>query len=337
MSKITTQDFYPSNPVTSAAAVNANYTSFLGSNAIDNTNVRSEGIDTRNVIGPSMIQFIGGQENGYNIVFPGPVSAAANYPFYTSTVPPKGPGVAEFPVNHDSTGATNTNVSQGTKLPIGVPLVTGDIIRCRWWVNVFNTGLTDNFSTAADHSSTLIFIGARPQGGGNGSGVGEWCSLVYPKYNITSAALLDANFVPVSAISGLVAVDPPNETPGIGGAVKCFGGAFDHTSMIPHFIMTAGNAIGAYATGTYPGFLADCAYQGEHIMEVPSGGQTLYGAQLFFSGAWRMDTDGLVSPGPALFLEDVICDNSIAKYGVSGQVGIERAYIMVEIYRNTTV
>lgn len=337
MSKITTQDFYPANPVISAAAVNANYNSFLGANTINSDNIRVEGIDTRNIIGASMVQFMGSQENGYNIVFPGPVSAAANYPFYTSTVPPKGPGVAEFPINHDSTGATNTNPGQGTKLPIGVLLQAGDIIRCRWWVNVFNTGLTDNGSLAADHSSTLIYIGARPQGGANGSGVSEWCSLVYPKYNITSNALLDANFVSVGAISGVVAVDPPNETPGIGGAVKCFGGAFDHTSMIPHFIMTAGNGIAAYAVGTYPGYLADCAYQGEHILQVPVGGQTLYGAQLFFSGAWRMDTDGGSPAGPALFLEDVPCNNALAQYGVSGQVAIERAYIMVEIYRNTTI
>jgi len=339
VSKITTTDFYPNNPVTSAAAVNANYASFLGSNAINNENVRVEGIDTRNVTGPSMIEYIGAVDNGYDIAFPGPVTAAATYPFYTSTVGGKGPNVAEFPINHDSTGATNTNPGFGTKLPIGTVLKQGDIIRCRWWVNVFATGVTDNGSVAADHASQIIFTGARPQGGANGSGVGEWCALVYPKYNLTSNALLDANFVDVGAVSGLVAVDPPNETPGIGGAVKCSGGAFDHVSVIPQFLMTAGNGVAAYATATYQGYMADTAYQGEHILRVPAGvaGQTLYGAQLFFSGAWRMDTDGGVTPGPALFLENVVCNNAVASYGVSGMMGLERAYIQITIYRNTEV
>lgn len=339
MSKITTTDFYPNNPVTSAAAVNANYASFLGSNTINSENVRVEGIDTRNVSGPSMVQYIGAADNGYNLTFPSPVSAGATYPFYTSTGGGKGPNIAEFPINHDSTGATNTNPGFGTKLPIGTVLKQGDIIRCRWWVNVFVNGVTDNFSVAADHSSQLIYIGARPQGGANGSGVGEWCALVYPKYNLTSNALLDANFVDVGAVSGLVAVDPPNETPGIGGAVKCSGGAFDHVSMIPHFIMTAGNAIGAYAVGTYQGYMADTAYQGEHILKVPAGvaGQTLYGAQLFFSGAWRMTSDLAPDANAALFLEDQVCDNAIASYGVSGMIGLERAYIQITIYRNTEV
>lgn len=342
MSKVTTTDFYPNNPVTSAAAVNANYTSFLGSNTLNADNIRVEGIDTRNVIGPSMVEFIGGQDNGYDIAFPGPVTAAATYPFYTSTVGGKGPNVAEFPINHDSTGATNTNPGFGTKLATGIAgtvLKQGDIIRCRWWVNVFAAGVTDNGSVAADHSSQLIYTGARPQGGANGSGVGEWCALVYPKYNLTSAALLDANFVDVGNVSGLVAVDPPNETPGIGGAVKCSGGAFDHVSVIPQFIMTAGNGVAAYAVGTYPGYMADTAYQGEHILKVPQGvaGQTLYGAQLFFSGAWRMTSDLAVTPNAALFLENQVCNNAIATYGVSGMIGLERAYIQVTVYRNTEV
>ena len=337
MSKVTTTDFYPNNPVTAAATANANYTAVqTGANAIDKDNVRVEGIDTRNVNGASMVLAAGAQENGYDIAFPGPVAAGANYPFYTSTIGAKGPNVAEFPINHDSTGATNTNPGFGTKLPLQVSILPGDIIRCRWWVNLFNPGLTDNGSVAADHASQIIFTGARPQGGMNGSGVSEWCALVYPKYNLTSSALLDANFVTVSSLSGLAAVDPPAATPGIGGAVPCIGGRFDHVSVIPHFMMTAGNAVGAYAVGTYPGFLDDCAYQGEHILR-SNVTATLFGAQLYFSGAWRMTSDGGAPAGPALFLEDVPCNNAAAQYGVSGYYGLERAYISVTVYRNTSV
>jgi len=36
-------------------------------------------------------------------------------------------------------------------------------------------------------------------------------------------------------------------------------------------------------------------------------------------------------------LENVVCNNAVASYGVSGMMGLERAYIQITIYRNTEV
>lgn len=338
MSKITTTDFYPQNPVTSAPAVNAVYTSVqTGANTINKENVRVEGIDTRNIGSKSMVVAIAKQENGYNLTFPATPAAGAQYPFYSEASPFGGKAIntPEWPINHDNTGATNTAPGTGTKVVIGgaggLSIEPGDVVRFRWWINHFSIA-TDNGSTAKDHSSELIY---NPGGPGNdGSGVGEWCGIVYPKINITSNALLDANFQPLTAINGLTLVDPPNETPGIAGAVPCYGGAFDHTTMIPEFIMTAGNSPTSYAVGTY--LFSELACQGEYILR-SSGNYTLFGSQLFFSGAWRMTADGAAPPGPALYLEDQICDPAAGSYGVSGTFGFERAYLQVIVYKNTMV
>lgn len=339
MSEVRTTDFYPNNPLTSAPAVNTNYTAVqTGANLINKENIRVEGVDTRNVGGKSMVISMAKQENGYNLTFPAIPAAGAHYPFYTEASPFGGKAIntPEWPINHDATGATNTAAGQGTKISFGasgLALGAGDVVRFRWWINHFNV-VTDNGSNAADHSSQLIFTGARPLGGTNGSGVGEWCALVYPKVDITSNALIDANFAPLSVISGLALVDPPAVLPGIGGAVPCFGGRFDHATMIPEYIMTAGNAPTSYAIGTY--LFNELACQGEYILR-SNGNYTLFGSQLFFSGAWRMTSDGASPAGPALFLEDQDCDPSKPRYGVSGTFGFERAYLQVIVYRNTMV
>lgn len=339
MSQVRTTDFYPNNPLTSAPAANTNYTAVqTGANLINAENIRVEGVDTRNVGGKSMVISHLKQENGYNLTFPATPAAGAQYPFFTEASPFGGKVIntPEWPINHDSTGATNTAAGQGTKISFGasgLALGPGDVVRFRWWINHFSIA-TANGSNAADHSSILIFTGARPLGGTNGSGVGEWCALVYPKVNITSNALTDANFAPLSAISGLALVDPPNETPGIAGAVPCFGGRFDHTAMIPEFIMTAGNAPPSFAIGTY--LFNELACQGEYLLR-SNGNYTLFGSQLFFSGAWRMTSDGASPPGPALFLEDQDCNPSVPRFGVSGTFGFERAYLQVIVYRNTMV
>lgn len=341
MSKITTTDFYPANPITSAPAANTIYTAVqTGANTLNKENVRVEGIDTRNVGAKSMVIEIAKQENGYNLTFPAAPAAGAQYPFYTEASPFGGKVIntPEWPINHDATGATNTAAGQGTKVAIGgatgLAITPGDVVRFRWWINHFSIN-TNNGSIARDHSSELIYIGARPLGPGpNGSGVGEWCGLVYPKINITSNALVDANFVTLTAISGLTLVDPQNVVPGIATAVPCFGGAFDHTTMIPEFIMTAGNAPASYAVGTY--LFSELACQGEYILR-SNGNYTLFGSQLFFSGPWRMTSDGAVPAGPALFLENEDCNPGVPRYGVSGTYGFERAYLQVIVYRNTMV
>lgn len=337
MSEVRTTDFYPNNPLTSAPAVNTNYTAVqTGANLINKENIRVEGVDTRNVGGKSMVISALKQENGYNLTFPAIPAAGAHYPFYTEASPFGGKAIntPEWPINHDSTGATNTAAGQGTKISFGaggLALGPGDVVRFRWWINHFNI-TTANGSNAADHSSQLIFTGARPLTGANGSGVGEWCALVYPKVDITSNALIDANFAPLSVISGVALVDPPAVLPGIGGAVPCFGGRFDHATMIPEFIMTAGNAPASYAISTY--LFNELACQGEYILR-SNGNYTLFGSQLFFSGAWRMTSDGASPAGPALFLEDQDCDPSVPRFGVSGTFGFERAYLQVIVYRNT--
>lgn len=334
MGKIVIKDFYPDNGTTNAAQVNINYATISGQgSALNEDNIRVEGIDTRNLTGPAMVVKSVSLSNGYNLTFPAIPAAGAQYPFYTEASPygGKGAGVAEWPINHDATGATNTAPGQGTKLLINTAVKEGDIVRIRWWLNQFAT-TTANGSTAQDHSSQIIYIGGRPQGGANGSGVGEWCAIAYPKINTTSAALNDADFTTVFPLANVVVVDPPNVTPGIANPEPITGGRFDHCTFIPHFIMTAGNANTSHAVGTY--LFDELGLQGEFVFRC-NVDTTLYGVQLYFSGAWRMNDDG--AAGPALFLEDVICDNSLPLYGVNGTLGFERTYIETTIYRNTAV
>ena len=176
----------------------------------------------------------------------------------------------------------------------------GDIIRFRWQINLFDIQ-TENGSNGSDHSSQLIYAGARPLGGANGSGVGEWCGIVYPKINTTSAALLDANFTTVGTVGNVVVVDPSTQIPGIGSVVPLTGGRFDHCSFIPEYIMSAGNAPASYAWSTY--LFEQLMITGEFWMRahLGAGPTTLYGVQLYFSGPWRMETDGAVPPGPGLY------------------------------------
>lgn len=332
MSQVRNTDFYPDNAITSASNVNGNYNRIQNAlNDVDETNIRVEGIDTRNLIGPAMLLKSVKQTNGYSLAFPAVPAAGAQYPFYTEASPfgGKAAGVAEWPINHDATGATNTAVGQGTKLLINQAVRVGDIVRIRWWLSQF-TLASDNGSTAQDHSSRLIYIGARPQGGTNGSGVGEWCGIVYPKINTTSAALLDANFTTVTPLANVIVVDPPNTVPGLGNPVPITGGRFDHCSFIPHFIMTAGNSNAAHSTAGY--LFSELPIQGEFVFRCNTN-TTLFGVQLYFSGAWRMAN---AAGSPALFLEEDICDNSVPLYGVNGTMGFERTYIETTVYRNTS-
>lgn len=338
MSQIIITDFYPTNGTTNATtAQNNNAAIVAGANSIDANNVRVEGIDTRNVFESAMIKKAVKQYNSYEVAFPSVLPAGAQYPFYTEASPfgGKGAGTPEWPINHDNTGATNTAVGAGTKLLINQILQDGDIVRFRWMVNLFSIN-TNNGSNAQDHSSELIYTGARPLGGANGSGVGEWCGIVYPKINTTSAALLDANFTTVASLANIVVVDPATQIPGIGNVVPLTGGRFDHCSFIPEYIMTAGNAPASYAVSTY--LFDQLMIQGEFYMRanVPGVPITLYGVQLYFSGPWRMHTDGGVPAGPGLFLENQDCDPSVPRYGVSGTMGLERAYVDATVYRNTS-
>jgi hypothetical protein len=332
MGKIVTRDFYPDNGTTDATQVNTNYTTVaIEGSALNEDNIRVEGIDTRNLAGPAMILKSARLANGYDLDFPATPAAGAQYPFYTDSFPPKVAGTPEWPINHDATGATNTAPGQGTKLVLNQAVQVGDIVRIRWWINQFSSS-TVNSTTAQDHSSQLIYIGARPAGGTNGSGVGEWCAIAYPKINTTSAALNDVDFTTVFPLANVFVVDPPNVTPGIANPEPITGGRFDHCTFIPHFIMTAGNSNTSHAVSTY--IFDQLGHQGEFIFRC-NVDTILFGVQLYFSGAWRMDTDG--AGGPALFLEDQICDPANLIYGVNGTLGFERTYIETTIYRNTAV
>ena len=56
MGKIVIKDFYPDNGTTNAAQVNINYATISGQgSALNEDNIRVEGIDTRNLTGPAMI------------------------------------------------------------------------------------------------------------------------------------------------------------------------------------------------------------------------------------------------------------------------------------------
>ena len=336
MSQIIIQDTYPANGTTNAATIQSNDAAIVaGANSINNENVRVEGIDTRNVFEYAIVKNAVKQYNNYELSFSSVPAAGAFYPFYTEASPfgVRGLHGKEWPINHDNTGASNTAVGAGTKLLINTIVKNGDIIRFRWMVDVFRI-TTENGSNAQDHSSQLIYVNPRPMGGANGSGVGEWAAIVYPKINTTSAALLDANFTTVGSLGNIVVVDPANVTPGIANVEPLTGGRFDHCSFVPEYIMTAGNSNTAHAYGTY--LFDRLTIQGEFWMRanVPGAPITLYGVQLYFSGPWRMENDG--SGGPGLYLEDENCDPSVPRYGVSGTIGLERAYVDAVIYRNTS-
>jgi hypothetical protein len=361
MGNVTLTTFYPNNGTTSATEVNANSSALNGSTTgINQENIRNEGIDRIQINDVPTLKVINSQYNSYELALGNNNSANAKYDSYANY------SVRESPINHDNTGTTNTAIGKGTKMYVpdaaGYLAVAGDTVTVEW--NVMQWAeFTD---VTYDKLVTNLIDSTTKDGGAGatypyGSGVGEWCWLIYPKFNTTANTLLDADFDDAKTaglVSGTDFLDPGNVTPGIGGYVEFDEERFDHTSVVSTHFLSATNVTtdpALYITAHYDGpddnsptgkLGAPKMIHGSFSFKIKSDvapNTRLYGIQLYVSGYWRMHGDssgtGLVS-GPndcGMFLED---DESNptgggnpanVEYGVSGKIGIERAQVSVMI------
>ena len=336
---------WPDNGITNPTDTNAYYSEIqTQSGQIDGGNVRTEGVDTRNFVVDCQVKWAGTQQN--NAEFPlglTPLPAGANYGNYSDD------SVREHPVNHNQTGITSTVPGVGTKMIVGgatgIPLVADDVIRVKWTAQIFKTrpatqNTSGNIPRLNMHASDLITTTARADGATDGSGAGEWCYLLYPKVNVTSNALTDADFLTVSNANLYFAAvaDPAVVVPGIGGALNC-AASFPHVSVVPMCILTQGTSnddpgYTFYATGdntNVGGIRRPITVSGSITLKA-SGAVTLYGIQLYASGIWRMTA---TATNGQLFLEDVECDPLNNRFGVSQTIVISSAQISAIIHKNS--
>jgi len=357
MAEVKLKTFYPENAVTDSAEMNANMNALegsLGSGDIDETNVRAEGIDFRNLSESLHIAEIGQLNNGYQISFGTLPAADARYPSYSVDInDPK-----ELPINHDETGTTNTAVSKGTKLRIngtaGEDLTGAELITVQWNVNVMDNLL---HTPIAELVTKLIDTTTKDGGTGAphpyGSGIGEWFWIIYPKFNVTSNALNDSDFQDAKSAGLVDGTDflRPDEITGINSISNNYFDfderRWDHTMIIPSMFASAGNV------GTSPFLMKNADKDGadnnnalggpqmfhsSFSLQVKDGvaaGKKLYGVQLFISGYWRMHASvaGIgIGNDVGAFLEFEDCQpdktntdgDPIPIYGVSGQLALER-------------
>ena len=352
--KLTT--FYPNNGTTSATEVNANSTALNGStSALNAENIRSEGIDHRQLTGALTLISGSTQSNGYQLTLGTINSANARYDSFANY------SVKESAINHDNTGTTNTAVGKGTKMyvggAIGHPLVEDEIITIK-----FNVMQWAEFTDVAYDLlvSKLLDTDTKDGGAGathpHGSGVGEWCWLIYPKFNTTSNALNDSDFTDAKTANIVAGTDflrPSQNAGGVGGFSAFNSVRMDHVAVVPAHFLSATNV------GTDPVEMIVAHYDGPDNTSKLAGPQLihgqlklkvksspatrLHGVQLYVSGYWRNEvntggTDPVSGPNTAgLFLEDEQCNPTgggnpaNVKYGVSGKIGLERAEITVLI------
>tara|TARA_R100001230_G_C5678935_1_gene185223 strand:+ start:151 stop:1254 length:1104 start_codon:yes stop_codon:yes gene_type:complete len=357
--KLTT--FYPDNGTTSATEVNANSSALASStSAINQENIRNEGIDRIQLNNMPLLKVINTQYNSYELATGGINSANSMYSSYANY------SVRESPINHDNNGTTNTAVGKGTKMYVpdaaGYLAVAGDVITVKWacmqWAEFTDvtydklvTNLIDSTTKDGGAGATYPY----------GSGVGEWCWLIYPKFNTTSNALNNSDFTDAKTaglVSGTDFIKPGSETPGIGGYKEFDERRWDHTSVVSTHFLSATNVTtdpALYITAHYNGpddssptgkLGAPKMINGEFSFKVKSdvaADLKLFGIQLYVSGYWRMHGDsggtGLVA-GPndcGMFLEDKQANPTgggnpaNVEYGVSGKIGIERAKVSVII------
>ena len=366
MSEVKPKNFYPENGITDSGEVNANYNAFegsLGANDINNENVRTEGIDLRNLGQRPIHKYIGQLNNGYLLSIGDVPAAGARYQSYSVDVnEPK-----EVPINHDSSGSTSTSIGDGTKLRVngtaGASFEGGEVIHISWNVNMFT-----NFPHTPLNELVTKLIDTATKDGGTGashpygSGIGEWCWLVYPKFNTTSSALNDSDFEDATD-AGLdtgAYLDPSaiTGTNSIGNNHRTFDDfKWDHVMVMPSVFFSAGNvstspyllinSAGSTTGGSAAGALGGPQmFNGSFSLKVKDNvtdSLRLYGIQLYISGYWRMhgNTNGTGSPmNNGMFLEYEICNPSrtntdgdpIPLYGVEGEVGLERVQTHFVIY-----
>ena len=367
MGSVKLQTFYPQNNTVQAVEINNNNAALegsLGASDINEQNVRNEGIDRRNLGENLTVAEIGRLNNGYQIGTGGTVAAGARYDSYSVDVnQPK-----ELPINHDENGATNTAVSKGTKLRLngtaGQEVAGNELVRINYNVTVYSNS---PHTPVTDLVTALIDTNTKDGGTGAtypyGSGIGEWCWLIYPKVNVTSNALNDSDFVTVEQaglVDGKQFLDPSAIT-GINSIANNFvdfqDRRWDHVTVIPSMFVSATNV------ATSPVIMINASndlggndndrlggpqmFNGTFQFKVKddvANGKRIYGVQLYVSGYWRMhgNTSGTGSPNNAgMFLEYEICDPSrtntdgdpIPLYGIEGQLHLERIQTSVIIHK----
>lgn len=361
MGTVKLQTFYPANNKALAAEVNANNNALEGSlgglTKINEGNVRAEGIDRRNLSENLAVMEIQRLNNGYFESTAAVVQAGARYNSASVDVNQ----YKESPINHDNTGATNTAVQKGTKMRLngtaGVSLSGNELIRYQANVTVHK-----NVPNApiANLANGLIDTTNKDGGTGatypKGSGIGEWCWCIYPKFNVTSNALNDNDFVDAKT-AGLITTgndffDPLSIAAGVPSTIAWFANfntiRFDFTTVIPdvlfgasnvstdpYLLVNCGNALGGTSTGQVGGpqmFPVSAVFK---VSDNVAAGKKLYGIQLYVSGYWRIhgNTSGTGSPNNAgMFLEFDECNPSrtntdgdpIPLYGANGQIHLER-------------
>lgn len=365
MSRAAIINVYPDNGVITAAEVNGQYSAIQGASTLLNEqNVRFEGVDTRQIGTNPVIIFCKQFTNSFKLSLPSTPPAGALYLAKSDPAWPYGGNVSEIPINHDSTGVKNTALGNGTKFNLnvgtGVPIEVGDIIRIdldvvAWSIQEQIGGVTDDplgVLPAGDRAQlcngvagqTLLF------GGNHGSGMGEWCSLVYPKVNIISAAGNDADYAPLGTAFNITgAPNFGNLTGNSGGANPPAGSFFDlqndfDTALhlpIHHMASTSNTARKAfmpYYEGHLNNTYADDNFdmpplrEATSIIFVANAAATLFSIQLYYSGIWRMAANGNT---PLLYLEGQPCNPALggSNFGVSTGVFLEECRYGLQILR----
>lgn len=370
MSRAVVTNVYPENPVIDATAINTNYTNIqTATGLINEQNVGFEGVDTRQIVINPVLVYGKQFTNGYTLTGPGNAPAAGS--LYMAKSDPNwnatyGANVSEIPINHNSIGTKTTLPSQGTKWLLngatGVSLLANDLIRID--MDIMAWDIQEVISLARDEPLGVMAASERGKlingvggqtlplyGGNRGSGFGEWCSLIYPKANVTSAAALDANFVPLSTAFGITGA------PNFGNLLGQFGGVnppassffdlqndFDQALVLPIHHMSPDVNLSAAGFMPYYEGSRNTTYGGANYDQPPLREAssvifrvvnpcTLYSIQLYYSGIWRMATNVNT---PLLYLEGQDCDPALGgqHFGVSTGVYLEECRWGIQIFRN---
>ena len=365
MASVKPKTFYPENGVTDSAEVNANYNAYegsLGNSDINNENIRTEGVDYRNLDERPIHSYVGLVTNNYKLAIGASPATGAIYLSNTESG-----GQNEYPINHDSAGNTNTGIGVGTKLQLngtaGVPLHTVSHIHLNWDINVFQ-----NYMHAHRNELVSKLLDTTTKDGGTGathpygSGIGEWCWLVYPKFNTTSNALNNSDFDDAKTAGIIDSSIPALQPDGvIGNSIATNYRAFhshiwDQVMVIPEAFFACGSntnspflfknvdkdTVGGDASISLGG---PQMFNGSYTIKVKdnvSNSLNLYGVQLYISGYWRMHSNATIGGNPdcGMFLEYDECDPSkvntdgdpIPEYGVDGRIAIERTQINALVY-----
>jgi len=366
MSRAPIINFYPDNPVIDVTALNNQYSSVAtATGLINQENVRFEGVDTRQIFTNPVLIHSQQISNGYKLTVPATPAAGALYRAKSDPAWPYGGNVSEIPINHDTTGATNTTIGFGTKVNLsagqGVAVKIGDVIRIdldiqAWTIQEQIAGVTDSpFGTLGAASRAQLCNGVGGQsvlfGGNHGSGMGEWCSLIYPKVNITSGVGTDADYVSLSSAFTITGAPNFGNLTGNSAGANPPGGSFfdlqndfDNTLVLPiHHMSSANNIARKSFMPYYEGHLnttyADYNFdmpplrEATSIIFVANANVTLFSIQLYYSGIWRLAASGNT---PVLYLEGQPCNPALGgqNFGVSTGVFLEECRWGLQIFRN---